>query len=226
MGGGFSLKKVIFQVFLVAMAWFSFVAVSCAESMRAEVTEEFLDLGAVEASCPVVQVDDASVSEKINCAIKQEIDDFTQSVRLASLQQPRLHGTVSYDVTCNKAYTFSCVLTETVFDKNDAEVESFAKGFIFKLATGNKVTYNDIWELAAEAGNTNRYDRKGLTWQLNRQLDRAGVAVLPTLRYAPYPPQNLYMDQKFRCHVIYQPGAVAHKSAGIVDVDIDEIDEG
>ncbi len=219
------MKRVLFQVILAAMVWFSLAGVSCAESMRAEVTEEFLDLGAVEASCPVVQVDDVSVSEKINCAIKQEIDDFTQRVRIASLQQPKLHGTVSYDVTCNKAYTFSCVLTEAVFAEDGTKVESFAKGFIFKLATGNKVTYNDIWELAAEAGNTDRYDRKGLTWQLNRQLDRAGVAVLPTLRYAPYPPQNLYMDQKFRCHVIYQPGVVAHRSAGIVDVDIDEINE-
>ncbi len=188
-----------------------------ASQLKAEVQEERMDLSAGEAVYPVVRLEDSEGALRINNVLRAEVEAFAQRIRAVQ----GMTGTLRYRITCNKADTFSCILEEEWGSKG-ADPRRRFKAYIFKLRSGRQATYDDVWALAAAAGKKKLYDRKGLVDKLYDQTRRSGVALYPEFQGLSYPPENLYMDDKLRIHMLLQPGEVTYESAGAVDIDLDE----
>lgn len=186
--------------------------------LSAEVQEERMELPSGEAVYPAVRLADEAAARRINDVLRGEAEAFARRLRT----EGGTKGSLGYRITCNKADTFSCILEER--QKRDGEERPLRwfKAYIFKLRSGRQATYDDVWAIAAAAGKKRLYDRRGLTDKLYDQTRRAGVELYPSFRGLAYPPENLYMDDKLRIHMLLQPGEVTYEIAGAVDIDLDE----
>ena len=205
----------------LAVLWLA-APVSLAAQLKADLREDRVALPAGEAVYPVVRLGDAEAARRINDVLKKEVDAFCLQVKQDARAGRGAEGKLGYRVTCNKAGTFSCILEEERKTRKGGSPVIRQKAYVFKLSSGQRATYHDVWAVAAAAGKRKLYDRNGLVENLYSQTRRAGIAMPEEFKGIAYPPANFYLDGKLRFHMLLQPGEVTDAATGVLDIDLDE----
>ena len=213
------MKKFFASVLLVLTALTLMIAPALA-AIKVQVSDTAYESKWLTGTYPTVKLKNAAVAERINADIKAEIERFAAKLRGNYWLHRDQTGQVSYRVVCNKADTLSLILDESQKVKTGRKV--WAKALTYKTQTGQRVNYDDVWRIVSALDKTKNFDRAGLTELLYEQTRRAGVALFEPFPGVPYPPEDIYLDNKLRFHLIFQPGVVAPEATGPIDIDIDE----
>lgn len=171
---------------------------------------------------PTVKLKNAEAQRRINEAITAEVERFSLKLRSDYWLHRDQVGKIAYRLACNKADALSLILEESCERPENSYKKVWAKALTFKLSDGQQINYNDVWRIVDALGKSAKYDQAGLTDKLFEQTRRAGVALYDEFPGTPYPPEDIYLDNKLRFHVIFQPGTVSEEANGPIDIDIDE----
>jgi len=216
------LKKIFCAALLVSAMIMPAANIAAAAELKAEVKDAAYESKWLNGTYPTVKLKNTAVGDRINEAIKAEVERFSLNLRSNYWLHRDQVGTISYRLTCNKKNALSFVLNEVYSPGKGASKKVRARAMTFKLTDGKKITYDDVWSIINALGKTRKFDREGLTELLYDQTRRAGVALYDEFPGTPYPPEDIYLDDKLRFHVIFQPGVVADEATGPIDIDIDE----
>lgn len=211
--------KKIFALLLVPVALLLTISSSSA-AIKVQVTDAAYESKWLTGVYPTVKLRNAAVAERINANIKAEVERFAAKLRSNYWLHRDQTGQISYRVVCNKADTLSLILDESRNMPQGRNV--WARALTYKTQNGQRVTYDDVWRIVSALDKTQNFDRQGLTELLYDQTRRAGVALFEPFPGVPYPPEDIYLDNKLRFHLIFQPGVVAPEATGPIDIDIDE----
>lgn len=215
-------EKNFFKILFLVLTIFVFNVPLISAASTAQVKDAPYESKWLSGVYPSVKLKNSAAESLINEAIRAEVDGFARKLRSDYWLHRDQIGSISYRVTCNKSDALSVILDES-YTRNEGKIKKrWAKALTFRLSDGKRINYDDVWRIVDALGKSDKYDQAGLTEKLFEQTRRAGVALFDVFPGTPYPPEDIYLDEKLRFHAIFQPGIVAEEATGPIDIDIDE----